>query len=799
MRRRRPYLAALVLLALWVAPTPARADVFGPIALASESAVPGSGENQQADYAHDPAISANGRYVAFDGSYAGLTGVWRRDLQTGVVEPVATEDPLDPAISAPDADLPSISAEGRYVSFTTTAPLDPVDDTNPGPDVYVRDMDIPASQPCEPGQGSWHRCAYILASAVNGSDAGLTYEPTGRLTLEFEEKNYGSLAAGRTALSADGEKVAFVTTAVSDLAGPGTPAMQVAVRDLRTETTELVSVADEPASGAPIPGRGVSGREGSSTYGAVYSSSGGQPPIFADPEPYEPPAPVGASISGDGTTVAWLGVDIDQQARMLPGEAPLDSYTEPLWRRIADGPGAPVRRVTGGSDPSNPACLASGETALPATPSLSDPCQGPFAASQLGRFTGTWSAGGGAGDVIPRLSDDGYTVALLSNAPLVTLGQGFASSELKSDAYVVNMHEGLSRMQALRPLTELAGGDQQSLAEDGPIEDIGIAPDGEQVAFTTKRTQFPLGSPAYVSAPAPVPGMLELFDVDLADDTLTRVTQGFEGGGSEHPHSPVASGEDPYPRPDDGALSPSYSGDGGTLAFASTASNLVFGDGNTPPLGDERYDGSDAFTVSRVVFTPEPTPQSFTPAPAPPAIALAWRLGVTVDSRADGTVLLYATVPGSGTLRAVAKSPMRVHVRRRGHLSTALASASVATTQRAVKAPGGALATLVLTLAPRYSSLAEKRPGLSGSVTVTFAAPGHPTLRQTVDVSFLRTVKSRLAKSARRKRPTRPRGAGRGGNGKSAGAERGRPAMGSAVAGQTRALAGVAPLGVTAP
>ena len=42
-------------------------------------------EPQQADYAHDPAISGNGRYVAFDGSFGGLTGVWRRDLQTGAV------------------------------------------------------------------------------------------------------------------------------------------------------------------------------------------------------------------------------------------------------------------------------------------------------------------------------------------------------------------------------------------------------------------------------------------------------------------------------------------------------------------------------------------------------------------------------------------------------------------------------------------------------------------------------------------------------------------------------------------
>jgi hypothetical protein len=744
MSRLARSVAALVVL-LACSSASARADVFGPISLASESAVPGSSENQQVEYAHDAVISADGRYVAFDGSYAGLTGVWRRDLQTGAIEAVAAENPLDPAISAPDADLPSISAEGRYVSFTTTAALDPTDDTNPGPDVYVRDMTIPATNPCEPGPGSPEPCAYVLASAVNGSTKGLKYEPTGRLAREFEERNYGSLAAGRTALSADGQKLAFVTTAVSNLAGQGTPAMQVAVRDLQTDTTELVSVAAEP-NGAPIPGQPVSGSEGSNSYGAVYSPSAGQAPIFADPQPYEPPAPVGASISADGTTVAWLGVDVDRQAQMLPDETPLDSYTEPLWRRIADGPGAPTRRITGGSDPGNPACIASGETALPSTPSSSDPCQGPLAASQLGRSTGTWS--GGAGDPIPQLSGDGYSVALISNAPLVAFGTAFASSELKSDLYVVDMHEGLSRMAALRPLTELAGANQQDIAEDGPIEDLAIAPDGQQIAFTTKRTQFPLGSPAYVSAPAAAPGMLELFDVNLSDDTLTRVTEGFEGARSEHPHEPVATGEDPYLRADDGALSPSYSSDGDTLAFTSTASNLAFGDGNTPPLGSDRFDGSDAFVVSRVVFAALPTPQSLSAEPPQPAITPAWRMGVTALTLPDGRVRLYATVPAAGTIGAAAKSALRVRTRRHGHWRTTLANASVAGARQAVQAPGGTLLALTLTLAPRYRGLAERRFGVSSAVTVTFAASGHPTLKQALNVVFRKAPARKPAKKA---------------------------------------------------
>ncbi len=50
------------------------------------------------------------------------------------------------------------------------------------------------------------------------------------------------------------------------------------------------------------------------------------------------------------------------------------------------------------------------------------------------------------------------------------------------------------------------------------------------------------------------------------------------------------------------------------------------------------------------------------------------------------------------------------------------------------------MTTLTLTLAPRYAALARTRGGLSATVTVTFTAPGHTTLRESIPVTFLRTV-----------------------------------------------------------
>jgi hypothetical protein len=750
MRHRCAFLLATLAVAL--APALARADVFEPISLASVSAIPGFAGNQQADFSHDASISGNGRYVAFDGSYGGATGVWRRDLQTGEVVAVAAGNAAEPAISAPNAELPSISEDGRYVSFTTTARLDPLDDVNESPDVYVRDMSIPASQLCEAGTP----CAYTLASAVDGSSVGLAYEPPGKQSITSLPL-YGSLAAGRTAISADGRQVAFVTTAISNLAGIGTPALQVAVRDLDTEQTELVSVRADPATGQPLPGQPVSGVQGNEVFGAVFAGGRGEPPIFKEPQPYEQAQPmIGASISADGTTVAWMGDDISAQTLTLPGETLLAPYSEPLWRRVADGPAAPIRRVTGGGDPASSACAESHESALPSTPSTADPCQGPFSASQEGRTAGIFA--GNVGDDVPRLSADGYSVVFLSNSPLAAVGQVFGGEEPQSDLYLVNMHEPLTRVQALRRLTELASADQQDLSENAPIEDLGISPNGLHVAFSTKRTQFPLGSPAYVSAPASLAGMLELYEVDLENDTLTRVTQGFGGGASEHPHEARAAGEDPYFKSGDGALSPSFDDEGALTAFASTASNLVFGDGNTPPIGSGRFDGSDAFVVARKIFSPLPTSQAISPVPAGPALTPSWRIGVTARSRADGSVLLYVSLPGAGTVKAAAQSAVRVRTRRRGRTRTSLATRSVASSKKSSQAATGSLLTLTLTLGSHYRALAGKRPGLAGSVNVTFTAAHHPTLKQTIRVSFLRTAKAKKKSSAKQAHATQPRG-----------------------------------------
>ena len=725
-------LASIAMLAHGV---PARADVFGSISLVSAGAVAGTSHTEQADSAAHSAISADGRYVAFDGSLGGRHGVFRRDLVSGVVALVAEGDAVEP----------SISEDGRYVSFTTTGRLDEQNDVNAAPDVYVRDMNKPDASPCplgwEEAASSQEACAFTLVSSVSGGNQGLTY--TYGSNQAFEETHLGAAASGRSALSANGRLVAFVTTAESDAANPGraapsglseaaeTPPLQVLVRNLDTRATELVSVRRDAGSGGALldPAGQPEPVPLSENIGAVYAG-GGFPSSIVFPAPW-----AGASLSADGSTVVWMGQQVGEQARALGNDlARQAAYTEPLWRRIGAGQSAPTRRVTGGSDPENPACAASGEQAPISPPTLADPCQGPFDTTGGNGATasGLWSGGAGF-DYLPRLSADGMTVAFIATAREVASGEELKAGEASDDLYVVDMRDGLTRVQSARRLTELAGGSTSNPARTAPIVDFGVSPDGSQIAFTTARTVFPLGSPSYVSEVGAAAGMVELYDADLANDTLTRVTRGFNGEPSEAPRGEPGT-----------TVSPSLSGDGNELAFSSEADNLVYGDGNH---------ASDAFIVPRMRFQVTPTPQLISPPPPGPSLGPIWSLGLTAFSRRDGSVVLEARVPGAGALRAGAQSAVRVrlagksrktHGKARARARTTVQTRTVAT--RLLRPGAYGLVTMTLKLARSYSALADIRGGLSATVTVTFSAVGHKALRQSVPVTFLRAVHARSHK-----------------------------------------------------
>lgn len=635
--------AALAVTALAVLAAPAAAEL-GPVRLVSKSA------SEQAALAVTPALSADGHYLAFRGTIGGLSGIFREELGSGAIVPVVAGS-ADPAGPGADATAPSISADGRYVSFTTRAQLDAGDDPEAtSNDVYVADL---ATDPP----------SYRLASAADGSAASL---------------GGTSVASPRVALSADGGEVAFVNRG------------QVYLRDLAAMRTTLVSVARDPLTGAIEPGVPVPG-------GAVLELNG-----MAQA--------TGAALSADGSTVAWIGTHLpaqvpllgDERAKIEAEDASPVPYDEPLWRRIGDGPLAATRRVVGGGDPLAPGCPADGTLADPA-------CRGPFpeiaAKGEAGNLAMGWIGTQGPIDPVPQLSADGRLVALLGNPTEA------------DNVFLVDMAPGLSRVQALRQLTRQVAvrpSDEGAVVNrepyvplNGNVWDLAISADGRRLAFATARQRFPLAPPNLVT-PAPTQlGLVEAYLLDLETESLHRVTHG-DGGPDEASLGPGAGANG------DGASAPSLDAGGDLLAFASTAANLVAGDGN---------DASDVFLVSDSQGGAREAPVGISPPPPGPRAKARRRLALSAFSLPDGDVKLVAVVPAAGRLRARVAAPLALGTRRR----------LVAARRRA--ATGGPLA-MTLALPPRLRHLARTREGLYATAHATFRTHAGGLLRAQVQLRF---------------------------------------------------------------
>ena len=252
------------------------------------------------------------------------------------------------------------------------------------------------------------------------------------------------------------------------------------------------------------------------------------------------------------------------------------------------------------------------------------------------------------------------------------------------------------------------------------------------------------------------------------------MTHGYEGEGeqSQQPHPIITQSGDPYKvvgKPNElGALTPDFSGTGNQLVFTSTAANLVYGDGNSPasPVSCcQAGDGSDVFEAMRDQFVTEPTPQSISP-PPPSTIVPSWLLGVTAQPNANGSVDLYAEVPGSGRLLVSAQGSivLRSHVTRRARRSRArlaLVTRTVAARQATETAAAGGLIEITLSLQSRYATLANRSGGLPASVEVSFVSAGRPRLEQSLEIVFARSGHAARSRASRHARKADPRRDGR--------------------------------------
>jgi len=160
------------------------------------------------------AISADGRYVTFasgatnlvDGDTNGTIDVFRRDMQAGLTQRISISSTGAQANAG--SNDPSISANGRYITFTSAATNLADGDTNSTTDVFRRDMQAGLTQ--------------RISISSTGAQAD----------------NY-SLAA---AVSPGGRYVAFLSAATNLVPGEANLHDHVYLRDVQTGTTRRISV-----------------------------------------------------------------------------------------------------------------------------------------------------------------------------------------------------------------------------------------------------------------------------------------------------------------------------------------------------------------------------------------------------------------------------------------------------------------------------------------------------------------------------------------------------------------------------
>jgi Tol biopolymer transport system component len=250
----------------------------------------------------DPAISANGRYVAFSsgatnlvsGDTNGVSDIFVRDLRAHrTIRVSVTSRGRQARCSAGcESTEPALSANGRYVAFESSATNLVAGDTNRLADVFVHDLRsmrterVSVSSSGRQGGGDrtnngsnapaisangryvvFHSYASNLVAHDTNRIADIFVRDrkarkTARVSVSSSGVQANQESLGAEAVSADGRYVAFTSLATNLVSHDVNEITDVFVRDLRSGTTKLVSL-------------GVAGNQGddaSAAGGVVFSA-----------------------------------------------------------------------------------------------------------------------------------------------------------------------------------------------------------------------------------------------------------------------------------------------------------------------------------------------------------------------------------------------------------------------------------------------------------------------------------------------------------------------------------------------
>jgi len=231
-----------------------------------------SAGNQGNSGSGDPSISADGRFVAFTSAASNLVpgdtnnsfDIFVRDLSTNTTTRVSVDSAGNQGNSG--SNYPSISADGRFVAFTSAASNLVPGDTNNLADIFVRDLltntttrvsvdsagnqaNLVSSEPSISANGRFvafgsqgsnlvpgdtnNRNDIFVRDLLTNTTTGVSVDSAGKL---------GNSISSLPSISADGRFVAFFSDASNLVPRDTNNSNDIFVRDLSTNTTTRVSV-----------------------------------------------------------------------------------------------------------------------------------------------------------------------------------------------------------------------------------------------------------------------------------------------------------------------------------------------------------------------------------------------------------------------------------------------------------------------------------------------------------------------------------------------------------------------------
>jgi Tol biopolymer transport system component len=254
-----------------------RADPVGTTALVSLNS---DGVQSNGRSLH-PALSGNGRYVAFSSSATnlvaddnnGMIDVFVRDRKTGTTRRVSvSSDEVGGAAGGGSYTGPAISADGRYVAFPSDSSNLVSGDTNRLEDVFLRDRckgtTIRVSVSNQGDQGDWLSrrpvvsahggyvafesfASTLVAGDTNYQGDVFVWRRTTGTIRRVSVGGHGAQANGaslRPAISGHGHNVAFESTATNLVPGDHNDVSDVFVRE-DNDVTRRVSVSSDEHGG----------------------------------------------------------------------------------------------------------------------------------------------------------------------------------------------------------------------------------------------------------------------------------------------------------------------------------------------------------------------------------------------------------------------------------------------------------------------------------------------------------------------------------------------------------------------